>query len=35
MAVSEIGNQEKSIAELGDAVPEPLGFNAFGPECLV
>src|SRR6476646_5154530 len=28
-------NKHKSIAELGDAVPGPLGFNAFGPECCV
>ena len=26
-------NKERSIALLGDSVPEPLGFNAFGPEC--
>jgi hypothetical protein len=24
----------RSFAEVGDAVPEPLGFNAFGPEWL-
>ena len=27
-------NKERSFAELGDSVPEPLGFNAFGPEWL-
>ena len=27
--------KERSILELGDSVPEPLGFNALAPECLV
>ncbi len=26
--------KDESVIELGDSVPEPLGFNAFGPECL-
>ena len=26
---------EASVAQLGDFVPEPLGFIALGPECLV
>jgi len=25
--------KERSVAELGDSVPEPLGFIAFAPEC--
>jgi len=27
-------NRAGSITELGDSVPEPLGFIALGPECL-
>jgi len=26
--------KDESVIELGDSVPAPLGFNAFGPECL-
>src|ERR1017187_2938249 len=26
--------RRSAFLESGDAVPEPLGFNAFGPECL-
>jgi len=26
--------EDESVGELGDSVPEPLGFNAFWPECL-
>jgi hypothetical protein len=25
--------RKPSIVEIGDSVPEPLGFNAFAPEC--
>jgi hypothetical protein len=28
-------NKQRSIVELGDSVPEPLGCNAFWPEYLL
>ena len=35
MANVQTGNTERSIIELEHSVPEPPGFNAVAPECLV